>query len=253
MRIQAQGSSSRGAARTSRRRWSDWQRRARQESWSWSPSGNANGNANGNGKARMSAKKLTLIRRRYKYSDMMIRSSAIRILDQNHVNTYDNNNSDKTFDDPDPPNDRKSIGDSELSGSRSRRRRGFLYRLFWLWGCWFHNTYFNQITLGSDHIHSILTPHSYSTSNTNNLPPPSRGYILASNHSSHLDCSAIFTSCWRMGAENVYAFGARDYFFKKGSFRKWYEYSVVNLFTFYLATLFLTNSILFSLIYPHLM
>ena len=110
------------------------------------------------------------------------------------------------------------------------------YRAFWHWGRWFHARYFGQKTLGArniiDIVESTTTKKNTTTSGHDDgdkrddaLP---LGYILASNHSSHLDCSAVFTACWSLGLTRTYAFGARDYFFTS-DFKKWFVQNFMSL------------------------
>eukprot|EP00850_Spirogloea_muscicola_P018889 SM000178S03454 [mRNA] locus=s178:172794:175978:+ [translate_table: standard] len=75
--------------------------------------------------------------------------------------------------------------------------RGILQKLFWTFGRWLYLFWFAQDTTGLC-----------------NLPIDRGFFLLASNHSSHLDCGAIFMGAWAGGIDKVYALGAQDYFFR---------------------------------------
>jgi len=72
-----------------------------------------------------------------------------------------------------------------------------LFKLFWCFGRWLHLDTFRQTHSG-----------------TNHLPLDHGCFLVATNHQSHLDCSAVFVGLWLGGVKRVYALGARDYFFK---------------------------------------
>lgn len=74
--------------------------------------------------------------------------------------------------------------------------KGVSLNAFWCFGSWLYKKWLVQETCGTE------------------LLPLHRGvFLLASNHSSHLDCGALFVAAWAGGVKNVYALGARDYFF----------------------------------------
>eukprot|EP00850_Spirogloea_muscicola_P015494 SM000119S25637 [mRNA] locus=s119:154496:157643:+ [translate_table: standard] len=75
--------------------------------------------------------------------------------------------------------------------------RGIFQKLFWTFGRWLYLFWFAQDTTGLC-----------------NLPIDRGLFLLASNHSSHLDCGAIFMGAWAGGIDKVYALGAQDYFFR---------------------------------------
>lgn len=120
--------------------------------------------------------------------------------------------------------DSSQDGDFTYSAGAAERETAatWQYRAFWHWGRWFHGVYFDQKTLGAGNIAGLLSASRRRGDGRDNEP---LGYILASNHSSHLDCSAVFTSCWDIGLTKTYAFGARDYFFTNEGFRKWYDHA----------------------------
>lgn len=45
-----------------------------------------------------------------------------------------------------------------------------------------------------------------------NLPRGTRLFLVASNHQSHLDTSALYVALMSAGVRRVYALGAKDYF-----------------------------------------
>lgn len=75
---------------------------------------------------------------------------------------------------------------------------------FWRWGRWFHERWLGQASEGLERL------------------PAARGaFLLASNHSSHLDCSALYVAAWAGGVRTVVALGAKDYFFSN-AFKRWF-------------------------------
>ena len=87
-------------------------------------------------------------------------------------------------------------------------------RLFWGFGRWLHTDYLQQRNEGLDALQGL---------------GPRPACLVASNHSSHLDCSAIFVACWAAGVDRVYALGARDYFFTGSPFRRWFVQTFMNV------------------------
>eukprot|EP01024_Parvocaulis_polyphysoides_P002045 TRINITY_DN10624_c0_g1_i1.p2 TRINITY_DN10624_c0_g1~~TRINITY_DN10624_c0_g1_i1.p2 ORF type:complete len:244 (-),score=12.75 TRINITY_DN10624_c0_g1_i1:133-864(-) len=76
-------------------------------------------------------------------------------------------------------------------------REHLLHQGFWKFAYWFHNTWLNQASEGLEHL------------------PLERGaFIIASNHQSHLDASAVFIAAYLGGVKKMFALGARDYFFQ---------------------------------------
>ena len=84
-------------------------------------------------------------------------------------------------------------------------------RLFWGFGRWLHTDFLQQ---RSEALQEL---------------GPRPACLVASNHSSHLDCSAIFVACWAAGVDEVYALGARDYFFTGSPFRRWFVTNFMNV------------------------
>eukprot|EP00850_Spirogloea_muscicola_P004531 SM000019S05075 [mRNA] locus=s19:812236:815425:+ [translate_table: standard] len=93
-------------------------------------------------------------------------------------------------------------------------QRGILQKLFWTFGRWLYLFWFAQDTTGLC-----------------NLPIDRGFFLLASNHSSHLDCGAIFIGAWAGGIDKVYALGAQDYFFRH-PLKAWFVTTFMNVIPF---------------------
>ena len=87
-------------------------------------------------------------------------------------------------------------------------------RLFWGCGRWLHSDFLQQRSEGLEALQGL---------------GPRSACLVASNHASHLDCSAIFVACWAAGVDVVYALGARDYFFTGSPFRRWFVTTFMNV------------------------
>ena len=61
-------------------------------------------------------------------------------------------------------------------------------RLFWGFGRWLHKDYLLQRNEGLEALQGL---------------GPRSACLVASNHASHLDCSAIFVACWAAGVDRV--------------------------------------------------
>lgn len=62
---------------------------------------------------------------------------------------------------------------------------------------------------------------SQDTAGSDNLPKGVPLFIVASNHQSHLDTSALYVGLMRAGVRKVYALGAKDYFWPN-PFIRWF-------------------------------
>lgn len=60
------------------------------------------------------------------------------------------------------------------------------------------------------------------------LPLHRGAFLIASNHTSHLDASAVMVGAYLAGAHKVYAIGARDYFFRN-ALKRWFVTSCMNV------------------------
>lgn len=85
------------------------------------------------------------------------------------------------------------------------------YNLFWQFAHWLHVDWFNQINDG-----------------LGNLPLDRGVFIIASNHQSHLDTSALCIAARQAGVKKIFALGARDYFFKN-AFKRWFVTKYMNV------------------------
>ncbi|MFM7427055.1 MAG: AMP-binding protein, partial [Elainella sp.] len=89
---------------------------------------------------------------------------------------------------------------------RLPRRRS---RLFWSWGQTVYQNWFQLTCHGLENL------------------PTDRPYLLAANHSSHLDAGAIVVSLLKE-VDQVISLGAKDYFFDH-AFKSWFSRSFLNL------------------------
>eukprot|EP01025_Chloroclados_australasicus_P013135 TRINITY_DN16240_c1_g1_i14.p1 TRINITY_DN16240_c1_g1~~TRINITY_DN16240_c1_g1_i14.p1 ORF type:complete len:473 (-),score=18.26 TRINITY_DN16240_c1_g1_i14:364-1782(-) len=90
-------------------------------------------------------------------------------------------------------------------------REHLLHQGFWRFAYWFHNTWLMQVSEGLEHL------------------PTDRGaFIIASNHQSHLDASAVFIAAYLGGVKKMFAMGARDYFFQN-PLKRWFVTNFMNV------------------------
>lgn len=90
-------------------------------------------------------------------------------------------------------------------------RKTRMHLLFWRFGSWLYSTWFAQAVSGVEH-----------------LPLQSGAFLLASNHTSHLDCGSVFMAAWAGGVRKVYALGAKDYFFRN-PVKAWFVSNFMNV------------------------
>ena len=76
----------------------------------------------------------------------------------------------------------------------------------------------------------ILCVHVQAWQKTMGMPtlPATKMFLVASNHQSHLDASALYVSLWARGIKKVYALGARDYFFSNPLWA-WFVTKIMNV------------------------
>lgn len=90
--------------------------------------------------------------------------------------------------------------------------RKTMEKLFWIWG---RSLYWHWFQMKCDGLEGI---------------PEDRPYIIAANHSSHLDAGAIMTSLWQK-TDCVYCLVAKDYFCDK-FVKEWFVRTFFNAIPF---------------------
>lgn len=91
-------------------------------------------------------------------------------------------------------------------------RKNLLQRLIWMGGRLAYRTCFSLSCKGLEHI------------------PQNTSFLIAANHSSHLDSGAVITALWNQVA-CVQPLGAKDYFFNS-AFKAWFFGSIMNVVPF---------------------
>ena len=95
---------------------------------------------------------------------------------------------------------------------RPNHYRQLMESLFWLWGRSLYGYWFQMRCYGLEHI------------------PQNRPYLIAANHTSHLDAGAVFVSLWGH-TDRVYSLVAKDYFCDK-FFKEWFVRTFFNAIPF---------------------
>ena len=102
-------------------------------------------------------------------------------------------------------------GPSPREGPALSPEESLRFRAFWGFANWFFGDWLDQRSEGAAHL------------------PASGAFLIASNHSSHFDCPAVFIAARSLGVDRVYAMGARDYFFTS-PFRRWFATHIMSVF-----------------------
>lgn len=95
---------------------------------------------------------------------------------------------------------------------RLNRVQSLTESLFWLWGRSLYRQWFHMECYGLDHV------------------PQDRPYLIAANHTSHLDAGAIFVSLWDH-TDRIHSLVAKDYFCDK-LFKEWFVRTFFNAIPF---------------------